>query len=209
MHVPTSRDTTLFWKFLNYGLRLPVSGFVDDVLMTLDCAPGQLMPFAWLVLTVFQVACLSVGVLPNMAFFSVMYNIIHKGPWPISNDEVRAHWSLSNSTLFVEDSAKTQAEVEKLRAGFPQALPHEVFCDQDVLIKARLTKGVDKFPDTTLLELLSLKHSSGGCVMPHKVNFKAVTMGKDALARISKQKSVDISESSSDAPSLAPVPKKS
>ncbi|GAA0138847.1 hypothetical protein LIER_00512 [Lithospermum erythrorhizon] len=75
-----SKDTTLFWEFFNYGLRLSVLGFVDEVLMTLDHDAGQLMPFAWLVLTVFQVACPSVGVLPDLALFSVMYNVIHKGP---------------------------------------------------------------------------------------------------------------------------------
>ncbi|GAA0138845.1 hypothetical protein LIER_00511 [Lithospermum erythrorhizon] len=45
--------------------------------------------------------------------------------------------------------------------------------------------------------------------MPHKVNFKVVTTGKDPLARISKRKSVAVLESSLDVPSLAPVSKKS
>ncbi|GAA0161638.1 hypothetical protein LIER_17908 [Lithospermum erythrorhizon] len=76
----TLRDTALFWEFLNYGLRLPASRFVDEVLVTLDRAPDQLMPFAWLVLTVFEVACLAVGVVPNLALFCTMYNVIHKGP---------------------------------------------------------------------------------------------------------------------------------
>ncbi|GAA0166068.1 hypothetical protein LIER_21315 [Lithospermum erythrorhizon] len=58
-------------------------------------------------------------------------------------------------------------------------------------------------------ELLSLKHFSGECVMPHKVNFKAVTTCKDPLARISKRKNVAISESSSGVPPLAPTSKKS
>ncbi|GAA0152131.1 hypothetical protein LIER_10688 [Lithospermum erythrorhizon] len=49
---------------------------------------------------------------------------------------VCAHWSLSNSTLASEDSTMTQAEVDKLRVGFPKALHQEVFCDRDVLIKA-------------------------------------------------------------------------
>ncbi|GAA0140473.1 hypothetical protein LIER_01812 [Lithospermum erythrorhizon] len=75
---PIFKDTTLFWESFNYGLRLLVSGFVDEVLMSLDRAPGQLMPFDWLVMSIFQVACLSIGVLPIMAMFSVMYNIIHK-----------------------------------------------------------------------------------------------------------------------------------
>ncbi|GAA0162270.1 hypothetical protein LIER_18398 [Lithospermum erythrorhizon] len=77
---PLSLDTTLFWEFLNYGLLLLVSGFVDEALVTLDRSPGQLIPFAWLVLTIFQVGCLAFGVIPNMALFSVMYNVIHKGP---------------------------------------------------------------------------------------------------------------------------------
>ncbi|GAA0184451.1 hypothetical protein LIER_31739 [Lithospermum erythrorhizon] len=45
--------------------------------------------------------------------------------------------------------------------------------------------------------------------MPHKVNFKAVTTGKDPLAQISKRKNVAISESSSSIPPLAPPSKKS
>ncbi|GAA0168721.1 hypothetical protein LIER_40621 [Lithospermum erythrorhizon] len=89
--------------------------------------------------------------------------------------EVRHHCS--------EDFAKTQAEVEKLRTGFPHALPHEVFCDGDVLIKAGMTKGVDKFPN--------------------------ITLGKDPLAQISKRKSVVVLESSLGASPLAPASKKS
>ncbi|GAA0155748.1 hypothetical protein LIER_13407 [Lithospermum erythrorhizon] len=58
-------------------------------------------------------------------------------------------------------------------------------------------------------DLLSLKHSSGDCVMPHKVNFKAVTTGQDPLARISKRKNVVVSKSSSGAPALALASKKS
>ncbi|GAA0154391.1 hypothetical protein LIER_12385 [Lithospermum erythrorhizon] len=123
--------------------------------------------------------------------------------------EVRHHWSLSTSTLSTEDSTKTQTKVEKLRTGFPHALPHEVFCDEDVLIKAGLTKGVCKFPNTTLLDLLSMKHSSWSCFMPHKFSYKVVTTGKDLLARISKRKSVAASDNTSDALSLAPIPKKS
>ncbi|GAA0159836.1 hypothetical protein LIER_16530 [Lithospermum erythrorhizon] len=61
----------------------------------------------------------------------------------------------------------------------------------------------------TRVELLSLKNSSGECVMPHIVNFNIVTTEKDLLARISKLKSAAVSESSTDVPSLAPVSKKS
>ncbi|GAA0148791.1 hypothetical protein LIER_08133 [Lithospermum erythrorhizon] len=203
-----------------------------EVLMTLDRAPGQLMHFSLLVLTVFHVAYLVVGVHPNMALFGTMYNVIHKGPlcyFQVASssynflctkkidkvepsrwfklgflakggfsDDVCAHWSFSNSTVASEDSARTQAEVDKLRVGFPRALPHEVFCDRDVLIKAGLAKGVGKFPNVTLLELLLQRDASGSCTMPHKVNFKLITSGKDPLAQISKRKGNSARDSSSE-----------
>ncbi|GAA0138490.1 hypothetical protein LIER_00229 [Lithospermum erythrorhizon] len=92
-------------------------------------------------------------------------------------EDVRAYWSMANSTLHAENSAKTQGEIDKFRAGFPEALPHEVFCDRDVLIKAGLTKGADNFPKFTLLALFSRKHASGNCTMPHKVAYKSKRKG--------------------------------
>ncbi|GAA0139782.1 hypothetical protein LIER_01262 [Lithospermum erythrorhizon] len=135
----TLRQTAIFWEVLNYGLQLPVAGFVDEVLVTLDRAPGQLMPFAWFVLT---------------------------------------------------------SEVAKLRAGFPEALSQEVFCDRDVLIKAGLTKGVENFPKFTLMALRSRKNAFENCIMPHKVAYKSITLGKDVLARISKRKGSSVPEAS-------------
>ncbi|GAA0141524.1 hypothetical protein LIER_35408 [Lithospermum erythrorhizon] len=44
--------------------------------------------------------------------------------------------------------------------------------------------------------------------MPHKVSFKAVTSGKDPLAKVSKRKSKTVSGESSEVPSSAPAPKK-
>ncbi|GAA0150065.1 hypothetical protein LIER_09087 [Lithospermum erythrorhizon] len=124
-------------------------------------------------------------------------------------DDVCAHWSLSPSTLDFEDSARTRSEVDKLRKGFPQPLPHEVFCDRDVLIKTGLARGVNKFLDITLLELLFQKNASVSCVMPYKVNFKSITSGKDPLARISKRKGNSTLDSSSEVPADVPLPKKS
>ncbi|GAA0153008.1 hypothetical protein LIER_37607 [Lithospermum erythrorhizon] len=49
----------------------------------------------------------------------------------------------------------------------------------------------------------------GSCTMPHKVNYKGVTMGKDPLAMVSKRKGVATLEDTSDASALTPVPKKS
>ncbi|GAA0152664.1 hypothetical protein LIER_11085 [Lithospermum erythrorhizon] len=90
-------------------------------------------------------------------------------------EDVRAYWSMANSTLHAENFAKTQGHIDKLRDGFPETLPHEVFCDRDGLIKAGLTKGADYFPKFTLLALLSRKHASGNCIMPHKVAYKSIT----------------------------------
>ncbi|GAA0142554.1 hypothetical protein LIER_42731 [Lithospermum erythrorhizon] len=109
---------------------------------------------------------------------------------------------MANSTLHSENSIKTQSKVEKLRVGFPVTLPHEVFYDRDVLIKAGLTKGADNFPKFTLLALLSCKHASRNCTMPHKVAYKAITSGKDVLKWVSKRKG-------SSAPEASTAPKKS
>ncbi|GAA0148705.1 hypothetical protein LIER_08077 [Lithospermum erythrorhizon] len=44
--------------------------------------------------------------------------------------------------------------------------------------------------------------------MPHKVSFKAVTSGKDPLAKVSKRKSKAVSGESPEVPSSAPAPKR-
>ncbi|GAA0141390.1 hypothetical protein LIER_02542 [Lithospermum erythrorhizon] len=100
-------------------------------------------------------------------------------------------------------------EIEKLKKGFPEPLLHEVFCDEDLLIKAGLTRGVSKFHHTSLRELLALKQSSGSCIMPHKVSFKAVTSGKDVLAKVPKRKKTTAPRESSEVPSPTHVSKKS
>ncbi|GAA0139880.1 hypothetical protein LIER_01340 [Lithospermum erythrorhizon] len=58
------------WEFLNYGLRLPSSAFVNSVLVAIDRAPSQLCLFAWATLTAFQAGCLVVRVVPSLNLFS-------------------------------------------------------------------------------------------------------------------------------------------
>lgn len=70
--------TSVFWEALNYGLRFPVSDFVNEVLAAVDRAPGQIHPFSWLILTVFQIACQIAEVSPTLALFSKMYRVQHK-----------------------------------------------------------------------------------------------------------------------------------
>ncbi|GAA0146170.1 hypothetical protein LIER_06187 [Lithospermum erythrorhizon] len=59
------------------------------------------------------------------------------------------------------------------------------------------------------MELLLQKSSLGSCIMPHKVNFIAITTGKDPLAQISKRKGKSASEPSLETLSAALPPKKS
>ncbi|GAA0165138.1 hypothetical protein LIER_20615 [Lithospermum erythrorhizon] len=50
--------TTLYVKAFSFGRRLPFSRFVNDLLITLNRAPGQLLPIGgWLNITIFEVAC--------------------------------------------------------------------------------------------------------------------------------------------------------
>ncbi|GAA0139628.1 hypothetical protein LIER_01134 [Lithospermum erythrorhizon] len=51
--------TPMFLEFFNYRLRLQASTFVNSVLSSIDRAPGQLGPFAWVTLMAFQVGWLS------------------------------------------------------------------------------------------------------------------------------------------------------
>ncbi|GAA0160654.1 hypothetical protein LIER_17161 [Lithospermum erythrorhizon] len=71
--------TPLCWEFLNYGLRLPASTFVNSVLAAIDRAPSQLGPFAWETLIAFQVGCLSIGVVPSLNLFNRIFNVAHTG----------------------------------------------------------------------------------------------------------------------------------
>ncbi|GAA0175098.1 hypothetical protein LIER_41845 [Lithospermum erythrorhizon] len=59
---------------------VPTPWLVLRPLLGQTSSHGLLIPFAWLALTVFQVACLAVEVVPNLALFCTMYNVIHKRP---------------------------------------------------------------------------------------------------------------------------------
>ncbi|GAA0146546.1 hypothetical protein LIER_06473 [Lithospermum erythrorhizon] len=66
-------------EFLNYGLSLPSSSFINSVLIAIDLTPCQIGPFAWATLTAFQVGCLSVGVVSSLNLFSRIFNVAHTG----------------------------------------------------------------------------------------------------------------------------------
>ncbi|GAA0183166.1 hypothetical protein LIER_30630 [Lithospermum erythrorhizon] len=71
--------TPVFLEFFNYGLRLRASPFVNSLISAIGRAFGQLGPFAWVVVTTFQVGCLSVGIMPSVNLFSKIFNVVHQG----------------------------------------------------------------------------------------------------------------------------------
>ncbi|GAA0157003.1 hypothetical protein LIER_38386 [Lithospermum erythrorhizon] len=173
--------TPICWEFMNYGIRLPASTFINSVLTAIDRAPGQLGPFAWASLTAFQVVCLSVGVVPSLNLFSRIFNVAHTGallhfhtrsgvrnmlyhgkPWKASPTRWHKYW-------FLTKDAFSDEGLKKLEEGFPQTLALDVFCDPDVIVKAGLSKGVNNFPNTVLATLLGMKE--GKPVVPQQVSY--------------------------------------
>ncbi|GAA0139564.1 hypothetical protein LIER_01082 [Lithospermum erythrorhizon] len=60
-------------------MRLPFSSFVNNLIITLNRATGQLNPIGgWLNVTIFEVACKIAGVEPSVSLFSALFNITHE-----------------------------------------------------------------------------------------------------------------------------------
>ncbi|GAA0185925.1 hypothetical protein LIER_33213 [Lithospermum erythrorhizon] len=105
--------------------------------------------------------------------------------------------------------------MEKLRKGFPHALPHEVFCGEDVLIKAGLTKAVDKFPRVTLLDFSV--YSLFSCLKPFsrmvsiwgKTHWLGFLKKRIHLLNLPRRKRDPSLESSSEVSAVVPPSKKS
>ncbi|GAA0157913.1 hypothetical protein LIER_15070 [Lithospermum erythrorhizon] len=143
--------TPFFWEFLNYDLRLPVSAFVNNVLVAIDRAPSQLGPFPWATLTAFQVRNMLYHGKPGKASPSRWhkYWFLVKDAF---SDKVRTTFSTVHTTLEVEESPKVAVGLKNLEDGFPKTLSLDIFCDLDVLIKAGLSKSIDNFPQFDLGE---------------------------------------------------------
>ncbi|GAA0156605.1 hypothetical protein LIER_14060 [Lithospermum erythrorhizon] len=171
------------WEFLNYGLRLPSSTFINNVLSAIDRAPCQIGPLAWATLTTFQVGCLSVGVVPSLNFFSRILDVAHTGvllhfhtrpkmrnmlyhgkPGKASPTRWHKYWFLAKDAFS-----------DELEDGFPNTLEMDVFCDPDVLINAGLSRGYDNFQGVDLANLLRAKEKKA--VVPHQVSYLDIISG--------------------------------
>ncbi|GAA0185078.1 hypothetical protein LIER_32366 [Lithospermum erythrorhizon] len=59
-------------------MRLSFSSFVNNLLMSINRAPGQLAPISgWLNVTIFEVACHMCGVEPTVSLFSAIFTVSH------------------------------------------------------------------------------------------------------------------------------------
>ena len=50
----TEKGACFYWKAGDWGMRLPFSSFIKEVLNALDIAPSQLSPVAWCILNSFE-----------------------------------------------------------------------------------------------------------------------------------------------------------
>ncbi|GAA0159942.1 hypothetical protein LIER_16611 [Lithospermum erythrorhizon] len=179
------------WEFLNYGLRLPASSFVNSDLTAIDHTPSQLGPFGystWLT----RVA----SSLPHS--LSQERNILYHGKpgkaspsrwhkyWFLAkdafSDKVHSSFSTVHTTLGYEESPELAEGLKRLEEGFPETLVLDIFCDPDVLIKAGLSKSIDNFPDINLATLLIAK--DGKAVVPNQVSYLEVILGTRLLSEM-------------------------
>ncbi|GAA0168714.1 hypothetical protein LIER_23369 [Lithospermum erythrorhizon] len=59
-------------------MRLPFSNFVNNLLITINRALGQLTPIGgWLNVTAFEIACKVAGVEPRVSLFSSLFSVTH------------------------------------------------------------------------------------------------------------------------------------
>ncbi|GAA0169859.1 hypothetical protein LIER_24244 [Lithospermum erythrorhizon] len=60
-------------------MRLPFSRFVNDLIITINRAPGLLLPIGgWLNITIFEVACRMCGLEPTVPLFAALFTVSHK-----------------------------------------------------------------------------------------------------------------------------------
>ncbi|GAA0172206.1 hypothetical protein LIER_26073 [Lithospermum erythrorhizon] len=60
-------------------MRLPFSLFLNNLLTTINRAPGQLLPIGgWLNVTIFEVACRMCSIEPTISLSSALFSISHK-----------------------------------------------------------------------------------------------------------------------------------
>ncbi|GAA0141924.1 hypothetical protein LIER_42689 [Lithospermum erythrorhizon] len=100
----TDRDltfgyTSVYVEAFSYGIRLPFSPFVNNLLTTINRVPGQLLPIgSWLNVTLFYVACRMCGIEPIVSLFFCLilhFPQIFSNQIFCSSQEKHLRWDLS------------------------------------------------------------------------------------------------------------------
>ncbi|GAA0152849.1 hypothetical protein LIER_11224 [Lithospermum erythrorhizon] len=80
----TDPDLTFGYTFVyveafSHGIRLPFSPFVNNILIAINRAPGQLRPIGgWLNVTIVEVVCRMCGIEPTVSLFSILFFVSYK-----------------------------------------------------------------------------------------------------------------------------------
>ncbi|GAA0169023.1 hypothetical protein LIER_23593 [Lithospermum erythrorhizon] len=70
--------TIVYEESFSFGIRLPFSNFINNLLVTINRSPGQLSLIGgWLKVTMFEVACRIVGVEPRVSLFAALFSVTH------------------------------------------------------------------------------------------------------------------------------------
>ncbi|GAA0169920.1 hypothetical protein LIER_24298 [Lithospermum erythrorhizon] len=78
VHDLTPGYTLVYVEVFTYGMRLPLFSFVNNYLISINRALGQLTPIGgWLNVTIFEIICRICGVEPTVSLFSALFFISH------------------------------------------------------------------------------------------------------------------------------------
>ncbi|GAA0175529.1 hypothetical protein LIER_41932 [Lithospermum erythrorhizon] len=75
--------TVMYIESLSYGARFPFSPFIDELLLEVNRAPGQLRPIGWLAITIFIVACKMVNINLTVLFSSIATTLLIQDRLPL------------------------------------------------------------------------------------------------------------------------------
>ncbi|GAA0181358.1 hypothetical protein LIER_30232 [Lithospermum erythrorhizon] len=141
-------------------MRLPFSKFVNNLLISINRAPGQLnLTGGWLNVTIFEVACRIAGVELSVSLFSALFTVTREDFQ--TTFRARRHRNILEGKRPNKDEAKspplcTRADiraVEKIRTALPQEtentykLPWYAFIDEAMLVLAGLVYDKEFVPE--------------------------------------------------------------
>ncbi|GAA0156737.1 hypothetical protein LIER_38334 [Lithospermum erythrorhizon] len=186
--------TPIFWEFMNYGLRLRASPFVNSFLNAIRRAPGQLGPFAWAAVTAFQVGCLSVGVVPNVNLFARLFNVVHQDVLKF----VHPRAGIKNMLYSEKPGKASPTRWHKYfffaTNAFSDDVPHE-FCTDYTTLDFEESDALDsEFEKLVEGDLLLAKTELAPT--PSKDSYKAVVSGASVKQRVLGSKAPEPTPSS-------------